>query len=95
METTHGDHHAGGPDADLPAIQQVVSVLWPSFLTAGIATIVTFTVFDPLQIAQCMGEPGLTRLGAYSTGFFVFWLFAAASSGLTCYFRRPTDRIRG
>ncbi|RMG59779.1 MAG: hypothetical protein D6717_01060 [Gammaproteobacteria bacterium] len=95
MDTTQGNHHSAGDESGLPTIQRVISVLWPSFIVAGIATIITFTVFDPLQIAACMGEPGVTRLGAYSTGFFLFWVFAAASSGLTCYFRKPTDTIDG
>jgi hypothetical protein len=72
-----------------PAIQNVVAVLWPSFLTAGIATIVAFTFFDPEE--ALIGTPleGVPRLGAYTIGFFFYWLLTAASSFLTCYFQRP------
>ena len=34
----------------IPVIQRVVAVLWPSFITAGISTILFFTAFDPSVI---------------------------------------------
>lgn len=77
-------------EQDIPTIQKVVSVLWPSFLTAGVATILTFTAFDPQEIAVCMGHgEAVSRLGAYTMGFFLFWLLTSSSCALTCYFRRP------
>jgi len=78
------------PESEIPVIQQVISVLWPSFLTAGIATIFTFTFFDPQEIVACMGHNiRINRLGIYSLGFFLFWLLTSSSCALTCYFRRP------
>jgi hypothetical protein len=53
-------------------------ILWPSFLAAGMAEVVFFTVFDPSDF-----DAG--RLAAYSIGFFLFWALAAASSALTCF----------
>ena len=81
------------PAEDLPLVQKVVAVLWPSFLMAGVATVIFFTVFDPQEISLCMGgsEP-VDRLGAYTLGFFAFWLLTSVSSALTCYFRRPCHR---
>ena len=70
-------------------IQHVTSVLWPSFLLSGVATIVCFTVFDPLEIGLCMGIAKVDRVGAYTVGFFLFWLLTLASSALTLYFQRP------
>jgi hypothetical protein len=81
---------ATAPDRDpLPVVQQIVSVMWPSFLTASIATIVFFTIFDPLELSQVAGGPEVTRLGGYTIGFFAFWLLTSISCALTCYFRRP------
>jgi hypothetical protein len=78
----------------LPLVQQFVSVLWPSFITASMATILFFTVFDPVEMALISGFPEITRLAGYTIGFFAFWLLTSVSSGLTCYFRRPcTPRI--
>ena len=78
----------------IPKIQQVIAILWPGFLVAGIATIVFFTVFDPEEIAACTGGPEITRLGAYTVGFFLFWLLTSLSSLLTCYFQRPCEAGR-
>lgn len=77
------------PEVELPTVQRIVSVLWPSFLTAGAATILFFTVFDPEQLSLIAGGPEITRTGGYSIGFFLFWILTASSSALTCYFRRP------
>ncbi len=74
---------------DLPLVQRVSAVLWPSFLLAGAATVVFFTFFDPLRLMVCEGEPPLSRLGAYSLGFFLFWLLCASSSLVSAYFLRP------
>ena len=76
----------------LPVIQQIVSVMWPSFLTASAATIIFFTLFDPTELALIGGFPNLTRTGGYTIGFFCFWLLTSISCALTCYFRRPTHR---
>lgn len=76
-------------NSDLPVVQLIVSVVWPSFIVACIATIVFFILFDPSDLALIAGIPELPRLGGYTLGFFGFWLLSALSSGLTCYFRRP------
>ena len=73
---------------DIPVIQRVVAVLWPSFITAGIATILFFTAFDPSVVFV---EYDISRVGAYSIGFFMFWLFGAVTSISTCFFLRPCD----
>ena len=75
----------------LPVTQQIVSVMWPSFLTASAATIIFFTIFDPTELAIIGGFPDLTRTGGYTIGFFCFWLLTSVSCALTCYFRRPTN----
>ena len=73
----------------LPFVQRVTAVLWPSALLAGAATGVFFTFLDPLQLFECTGDAPLGRLGAYSVGFFGFWLLGIASSLSTMYFLRP------
>ncbi len=77
----------------LPVIQQIVSVMWPSFLTASAATIIFFTIFDPTELGMIGGFPNITRIGGYTIGFFCFWLLTSISCALTCYFRRPTHRF--
>lgn len=77
----------------LPVVQQIASVMWPSFLVASLATIIFFTVFDPIELANISGFPQLTRVGGYTIGFFCFWLLTSVSCAMTCYFRRPTHRL--
>jgi len=76
----------------LPIVQQIVSVVWPSFITASAGTIVFFSLFDPTELGQISGFPDLTRTGGYTIGFFGFWLLTSISCAMTCYFRRPTHR---
>ncbi len=77
------------PDADLPVVQRLTSIFWPSFLTAAGFTVIFFTLFDPVQLSLISGGPAITRLGGYTIGFFSFWALTALSCALTCYFRRP------
>jgi hypothetical protein len=76
-------------DTELPAIQRIASVLWPSFLTAGVATVLFFTAFDPQGLVLYNWGLDISRVGGYTIGFFLFWLLTSVSSALTCYFRRP------
>ena len=70
-----------------------IQVLWPSFLVAGIAEAVFFTVIDPQEL-YLFGEPVKYSLTAtYSIGFFGFWLVGAASSLLTLFFQRTAEQI--
>ena len=76
-------------DNDMPLIQKVISILWPSFLTAGLATILFFTAFDPELIVAISGYGEISRMAGYTIGFFLFWLLTSSSCALTCYFQRP------
>ena len=77
---------------EIPVIQRVVSVMWPSFIMSGIATILFFTAFDPEEFLMFSNAAELSRTGAYTIGFFLFWLLTATTCALTCYFQRPCDR---
>jgi hypothetical protein len=72
-----------------PKIQRIIAVLWPSFLMAGVATILFFTAFDPSVMLVDTPFAELSRIGSYTIGFFLFWLLTASSCLLTCYFQRP------
>ncbi len=76
---------------EIPRVQLVSAILWPSFLLAGMATSVFFTFLDPVRLFDYEGEAPLSRMAAYSLGFFLFWLLCAASSAASAYFLRPTD----
>ena len=75
----------------VPEPQRFIAVMWLSFLTAGVATTVFFALIDPEEIAPCLPDfPDLTRMQAYTVGFFLFWLLTASSSLLTTYFLYPS-----
>jgi len=76
---------------DIPTIQKLIAILWPSFLTAGLATILFFTAFDPQLLILLSGYGEISRLGGYTIGFFLFWFLTASTCVLTCYFQRPCN----
>ncbi len=78
--------------SSIPLVQRVSAVLWPAFVCAGAATGVFFTFFDPIVLLECEGEPPMSRMGAYTLGFFMFWLLCSASSAGTSYFLGPQAR---
>ncbi|HXI36979.1 MAG TPA: hypothetical protein VNH80_08705 [Burkholderiales bacterium] len=66
-------------------MKRAIWILWPSFIIAGIAEVVFFVLFDPIEL-ELLGEAlGVSRLAAYSAGFLLFWIFAAASSAFTSF----------
>jgi hypothetical protein len=70
-----------------------VSILWPSFVVAGVANALFFTVFDPEELIA-FGEPvNFSRIGAYSLGFFGFWAVGSASLALARFLHGDTGNI--
>ena len=74
----------------IPLIQRVVAILWPSFIMAGIATVLFTTAFDPAVIFI---DYDISRLGSYTVCFFLFWSLGAITATLTCYFLKPCETI--
>jgi hypothetical protein len=74
-------------------MKSLIWILWPSFVVAGIAETVFFTLFDPQEL-QVFGLPhGLSRVAIYSLGFFFFWIVAAASSAFTCFMQKSSGEL--
>lgn len=65
-------------------------ILWPSFLTACVASGLLFSLIDPEQLILLDNRIQLSDLGVYSGGFFVFWLLGAISSSLTVLLFTPS-----
>lgn len=70
--------------------QRFITVMWLSFVMAGIATGAFFSAIDPLELKYCVDFPEVSRTAAYSIGFFLFWLLTASSSLLAVFFIYPT-----
>lgn len=72
---------------------KLIQVLWPSFLVAGLAEIVFFTVVDPQEL-YLFGKPVyFSAIATYSIGFFGFWIVCAGSSLATLFFQRTANQI--
>lgn len=71
-------------------IQHWGAILWPSFIAAGLASVVFFAFVDPLRL-QAISFPGtaISRELGYTVGFFMFWAVTALSSAITGYLLRP------
>ena len=73
--------------------QDLAAVLWPSFLAAGVATMLFFAFFDPVELYPAMAIPfELSRMQGYGLGFFFFWLITAASSAMSVFLARTAHR---
>jgi len=77
----------------MTAGKMLIWILWPSFVVAGIAEGIFFTLFDPTDLTLFDAPVEASRTAIYSIGFFAFWAFAAASSALTCFFQRTSTEI--
>jgi hypothetical protein len=76
-------------------MQKLIWILWPSFVMAGIAEAVFFTLVDPQEL-YLFGEPvHMTPLATYSIGFFAFWALCAASSAFSPAFFSAAPARRG
>lgn len=77
----------------IPETQKLISIFWPSFIVAGVGTILFFTAIDPREMLSPAWFVNLDRLEAYTIGFLLFWLLTILACALTCYFQKPEDRI--
>lgn len=55
-------------------------------MVAIAATGLFFSAFDPLDLYPFDLDHTISTLGAYTIGFFVFWILGAVSSAITVYF---------
>jgi hypothetical protein len=77
-------------EREIPSAQRWGAVLWPSFFSAGVATMVFFALFDPLELAKLawVGVE-LDRKWGYTIGFFLFWACTFFSSLFTAFLAQP------
>ena len=78
---------------EIPLIQRISSILWPSFITAGIANSLFFTFFEPAALLYAGGYPEMSNIAVYSIGFFIFWLLTSSSCVMTSYFMQPCCNV--
>lgn len=71
---------------------RAVTVVWVSFVSAGIATMLFFATFDPLELAQIATFPaGLDRSSGYSLGFLLFWILLMLNGAVITWLMTASD----
>ncbi len=75
------------------AAKQLIWILWPSFIVGGIAEVLFFSAFDPLDMLFFGYPINWSREAVYTAGFFVFWGVCAASSMATCFLQRSSAEV--
>ncbi len=72
---------------------QLIWVLWPSFVVAGIGETAFFAAISPDEL-HLFGRPvDISPIATYSAGFMVFWALCASSSLFTCFLQRSTTDV--
>ena len=77
---------------EIPKIQRIVAVLWPSFLTSGVAMIIFYWIFSPEELFPELIASGVGNMAIYSVTFLFLWATTLTSCLLSCYFLRPCNR---
>lgn len=77
----------------IPPVQQAISVLWPSFAVAIVATGLFFSAFNPRDLVPFNLDIDISPLAAYTIGFFAFWLLGIAAGYGTLYFTLSNSRL--
>lgn len=61
----------------------LMTTLWPSFIMAGVSSVLLFSLIDPGVFTLHGNSMELSNGFIYSIAFFIFWLLGAITSGLT------------
>ena len=73
--------------------QAVFTVVWISFLSAAVSTMVFFAIFDPVELGGLIDETlEFSRDAGYAVGFFFFWALCALCSGMTAFLVRTAPK---
>ena len=76
----------------IPLRQVIISLLWSSFLSAGVATGLVFAWLDPAVLLEQLGLDENNRLQGYSLAFFFFWLIGLVNTLACLLLLKPIPR---
>ncbi len=69
--------------------QAIAIVVWISFLSAAIGTMLFFALFDPVSLSGIFDEDlDIGREAGYAAGFFFFWVLSGFASAVTAWLVR-------
>ena len=74
----------------VPLAARIGAVIWPSFFSAGVATMVFFAIVDPVELSEITWtQTPVSRELGYTIGFFMFWACTLSSSLFTTLLLSP------
>ncbi len=79
-------------------LRMTMSILWPSFVAAGIGLGIVFTLVDPMELIVLGERVRASRSAIYSLGFFILWAIAAMSAAMSAFLltgKHPGDKSLG
>ena len=79
----------------IPLRQIVISLVWASFISAGITCGLIFAWIDPNALLDQLGLERQNRLHGYSLAFFFFWAIGIGNALLTLFFLKPVTHGNG
>ena len=73
--------------------QAIAIVVWISFLSAAIGTMLFFALFDPVDLTGIFDKDlDIGREAGYAVGFFFFWAMSGLASAVTAWLVRTAPR---
>ena len=82
-----------GATMEQSRLTQLMWMIWPAFLVAGIAETVFFALFDPYELRLSLAPHEASREAIYTLGFIGFWAVGIASSALTMLLGRAPAEV--
>lgn len=74
-------------------MSKLVSIFWPSFVTAIFGEMVFFALINPQEL-YLMGQPvHWSPMAVYSVGFMMFWGLTALTVALMVLFQKPASEL--
>ena len=65
--------------------KQIMSVLWPAFLSACVLEMLVFGLVDPSDLGWIGQHAEISRQTVYALAFLLFWGVTTVSSGLSVW----------
>ena len=73
--------------------QAIAIVVWISFLSAAIGTMLFFAIFDPVDLTGIFDDDlDIGREAGYAAGFFFFWLLSGFACAVTAWLIRTAPK---
>lgn len=77
-----------------PFARRISSILWPSFLMAGVLEMLVFAFVDPEELHWLGGASlDLSRSAVYSLSFMMFWVFISLAASLSHLLLIESDQV--